>query len=84
MIYNNRKVCDSYHRKTPGRGFKQLFHTYPHPLFENQIFLLKEVQSALQPALSALKKPFCLEALSLVGEDDNGRFHEISRFGLSG
>lgn len=42
------------------------------------------VQSALQPALSALKKPFCLEALSLVGEDDNGRFHEISRFGLSG
>jgi hypothetical protein len=42
------------------------------------------VLSALEPILSPLITPFCLDALSLVGEDDTGRFHEISRFILSG
>ena len=43
------------------------------------------VQSTLEPILNGMPlTPFCLDALSLVGEDDDGRFHEISRFALSG
>ena len=46
---------------------------------------LKVVHSVLEAAISELQTaPFTLDALSLVGEDEVGQFHEIARFSLSG
>ena len=45
----------------------------------------EQVQAALAPALKpVLQGPFTIDALTLVGEDAEGRFHGIERFGLAG
>ncbi|MFP4273542.1 MAG: DUF1045 domain-containing protein [Paracoccaceae bacterium] len=46
---------------------------------------LDAVEAALGPALAeCLPRPFTLDALSLMGEDESGRFHEIHRYPLDG
>lgn len=45
----------------------------------------KQVETALRPTLApVLPAPFVISDLTLAGEDDTGRFHEIRRFALRG
>ena len=45
----------------------------------------EQVQTALTPHLAPLLPvPFTVRDLTLIGEDENGMFHEIQRFALSG
>ncbi|MDO5606305.1 MAG: DUF1045 domain-containing protein [Paracoccus sp. (in: a-proteobacteria)] len=39
-------------------------------------------EAVLAPMLAVVPRPFCVDALSLAGEDDQGRFHVLSRFSL--
>jgi len=46
---------------------------------------LAAVEDALSPALAdCLPRPFALDALALMGEDEAGRFHQIHRYPLAG
>ena len=45
----------------------------------------QKVLSLLAPHLNPLvPQPFVIDALSLVGEDAQGRFHVVHRYALSG
>lgn len=47
--------------------------------------LLESVETQLSRALAPiLPRPYRLDSLSLAGEDQDGRFHEIQRFSLTG
>lgn len=46
--------------------------------------VLQKAKAALEPRLGILPSPLVIEAISLVGEADDGRFHVLNRFVLCG
>lgn len=68
-------------------------YPYTHDQFRFHITLTgplearaaQAVETALKaPLVPLLPRPFRVDALTLVGEDDQGRFHTITRFALTG
>ena len=68
---------------------------YPHVMEEFRFHMtltgpltaaeLAAVEAALAPRLAPiLPAPFAIDALTLVGEDGDGRFHQVSRVALTG
>lgn len=42
-------------------------------------------ETALQPLLAPLPlRPYCIDGLTLLGEDETGMFHQINRYALAG
>lgn len=42
------------------------------------------VMACLEPLIAPFTRPLTIDALSLVGEDENGFFHQIERYSLGG
>ena len=68
---------------------------YPHVMEEFRFHMtltgslpaaeLAAVEAVLAPRLALLlPAPFAIDALTLLGEDADGRFHQISRAALTG
>lgn len=46
---------------------------------------LEQTRVVLLPQIATyLEAPFCIDALTLCGEDEDGRFHELHRYALAG
>ena len=46
---------------------------------------LEQTRVVLLPQIATyLEAPFCIDALTLCGEDEEGRFHELHRYALAG